>query len=264
MARDAAAIGANTFQFFTRNPRGGRAKAIDSDDVAQFLAFSREQGIGSILAHASYTLNPATVEKRLENFVRETMADDFARLEQTPGALYNFHPGSRKTRTVEEAVATIAANIDAVMRPAQSSTVLLETMSGHGSEVGGTFEELRLIIDASENGARLGVCFDTCHVFDGGYDIVGDLDGVLTRFDKALGVARLKAVHLNDSVFGLGSGKDRHAKLGEGKLGWEAIGRIINHPVLRGLPFYLETPNDLDGYAREIAELKKLFGKSTG
>lgn len=261
MARDALAIGANTLQFFTRNPRGGKAKALDPDDVARFLAFADEHDITNILAHAAYTLNPATIEARLENFVRDTMTDDFARLEHTPGALYNFHPGSRKTQTPEQAAATIARNLDAAMRPDQATTVLLETMSGHGTEMGGVFEELRLVIDASRNGERLGVCLDTCHVFDSGYDIVNDVDGVLTRFDAILGLERLKAVHLNDSMFGFGSRKDRHAKLGEGKIGWKAVSRIINHPALRELPFYLETPNDLDGYAGEIAALKKLYGK---
>lgn len=261
MAKDALAIGANTFQFFTRNPRGGRAKALDMDDIARFLAFTRENGIAHFLAHASYTLNPATQEARLETFVRDTMADDLTRLEHTPGAMYNFHPGSRKDLSPEEGAKAVGATIDAVLTRKTSTTLLLETMSGHGSEVGGTFEDLRAVIDASKNGKRLCVCLDTCHVFDSGYDIVNDLDGVLAHFDKVLGLGRLRAVHLNDSVHGLGTHKDRHAKLGEGKIVWKAIARIINHPALRELPFYLETPNDLDGYAREIAELKKLRGK---
>ena len=261
MAKDALKIGANTFQFFTRNPRGGRAKALDLDDIARFLEFTKENGISHFLAHASYTLNPATQEERLETFVRETMADDLARLEHTPGSLYNFHPGSRKDLSPADGAKAVAATIDAVLKPKLSTTLLLETMSGHGSEVGGTFEDLRAVVDASKNGKRLGVCLDTCHVFDSGYDIVNDLDGVLAHFDAVLGLGRLRAIHLNDSVHGLGTHKDRHAKLGEGKIGWKAIARIINHPALRDLPFYLETPNDLDGYAAEIAELKKLRGK---
>lgn len=260
MGRDAVRIGATALQFFLRNPRGGRAKALDPEDVAKFRTFADENGISHFLAHASYTLNPATRDDRLTAFFRDTASDDLARLELLPGAMYNLHPGSRKEQTPEEGAKTVAANLDAVMTAGPSTTVLLETMSGHGTEIGGTFEELAAIIDASENGARLGVCLDTCHVFSAGYDVVRELDKVLKRFDAILGLERLKAVHLNDSKFGPGSHKDRHAKLGEGELGWEAIGRIINHPKLHKLPFYLETPNDLDGYAAEIAALKTVYG----
>ena len=262
MGKDAVKIGANTLQFFLRNPRGGRAKALDPEDIAKFLAFAKENGIGSILAHASYTLNPATTEERLIKFVRETMADDLARMEHTPGNMYNIHPGHAKDGDRERAATTIAETLDYVIKPEHRTTLLLETMVGNAGEMGGRFEELRAIIDRSTNAKRLGVCLDTCHVFAAGYDVVNDLDGVLTRFDKALGLKRLKAVHLNDSMYGLGEGKDRHAKLGEGKIGLSAMGRIVNHPALRELPFYLETPNDLDGYAHEIAELKKLYGKA--
>ncbi len=261
MGRDAVKIGANTFQFFVRNPRGGRAKDINPADVAAFLAFAKEHDISSILAHASYTLNIATNDERLRTFVRETVADDLARLENTPGALYNIHPGTRKDRPYDDAVTSVAENLDAAIPAKLSGTFLLETMSGHGGELGGRFEELQDIMDACKQGKKFGVCLDTCHVFSAGYDIVGDLDGVLSEFDKAVGLKKLKAIHLNDSMFPLGSHKDRHAKLGEGEIGWDAISRIINHPNLRDLPFYLETPNDLDGYASEIAELKNRYGK---
>ncbi|MCD8351012.1 MAG: deoxyribonuclease IV [Planctomycetaceae bacterium] len=260
MGKDAVKIGANTFQFFLRNPRGGRAKAIDPADVAKFLAFADEHGISSILAHASYVLNIATDDERLQTFVQETVADDLVRLANTPGAMYNIHPGTRKDRPYDAAVASVAENLDAAIPAKMSGLFLLETMSGHGGELGGRFEELQDIMSACKQGRKFGVCLDTCHVFSAGYDIVGDLDGVLAEFDKAVGLDKLKAIHLNDSMFPLGSHKDRHAKLGEGEIGWDAISRIINHPQLRDLPFYLETPNELDGYAEEIAELKKRYG----
>lgn len=259
MGKDAVKIGANTFQFFLRNPRGGRAKALDPLDVAKYLEFAKEHGIGVILAHASYVLNPATNDARLMQFVRETIADDLARLEHTPGNMYNIHPGSRKEQDLKTAIQSVAANLDAAIPDTMSSTFLLETMCGHGGELGGRFEELRDIMKACQHGGKFGVCLDTCHVFTAGYDIVDDLDGVLKNFDKVIGLRKLKAIHLNDSQFGLGTHKDRHAKLGEGELRWDAFARIINHPKLRHLPFYLETPNELDGYAREIAELKKLY-----
>lgn len=258
MGEEAVRIGADVFQFFTRNPRGGAAKAIDPVDIAAFLDFAGRKGIGPILAHAAYTLNPASTEAKVARFAREAMADDLVRLEHTPGALYNFHPGSHVGKGTDAGVAAVAATLDEVVPPGIKSTILLETMSGKGSEVGGVFEELRAIIDTAKAGKRLGVCLDTCHVFDAGYDIVNDLDGVLERFDRHLGLERLRAIHLNDSMNGLGSRKDRHAKLGEGNIGWDAIARVINHPALRDLPFYLETPNDLDGYAAEIAKLKTL------
>ena len=259
MGREAVRIGANTFQYFTRNPRGGRAKDIDPGDVAAYLDFAREHGIGTILAHAAYTLNPATSDARVRDFARRTMADDLVRLEHTPGNLYNFHPGSHVGAGPEKAVAAIAELLDEVLDAGIQTTVLLETMSGKGSEVGGTFEEIRAVIDAAKVGDRLGVCLDTCHVFDAGYDIVNDLDGVLKRFDRVVGLKRLRAVHLNDSLNPMGSRKDRHAKIGEGHIGREAFTRITNHPALRNIPFFLETPNDLDGYAREIADLKATY-----
>ena len=258
MGQTAVSIGANVFQFFTRNPRGGAAKPIDKDDVAAFRAYASEKKIGPILAHAPYTLNAAGAEDRVREFAESTMLDDLKRLELTPGALYNFHPGSHVGQGSEAGVALISGMHNRILSPDWHTTVLLETMSGKGSEVGRNFEELRAIIDATELGDSLGVCLDTCHVWDGGYDIVADLDGVLARFDDILGLGRLKAIHLNDSMNARDAHKDRHACLGKGKIGLDALARVINHPKLRDLPFYLETPNDLDGYRAEIALLKTL------
>ena len=259
MGKEAVKIGANTFQFFTRNPRGGKAKDLDLADVAAYRAFAQEHGFFPILAHAPYTLNACAADEGLRTFAKETMADDLARLEHIPGSMYNFHPGSHVKQGVEAGVALIAQTLNAVLRPEMATTVLLETMAGKGSEVGRSFEELRAIIDRVELSDKLGVCLDTCHVSDRGYDIANDLDGVLTEFDRVIGLSRLKAIHLNDSMNSLGSHKDRHQKLGEGTLGLEALERIINHPALRELPFYLETPNDLAGYAREIAMMKEAY-----
>ena len=259
MGKEAVKIGANTFQFFTRNPRGGKAKDLDLADVAAYRAFAQEQGFFPILAHAPYTLNACAADESLRTFARETMADDLARLEHIPGSMYNFHPGSHVKQGAEAGIALIAQTLNAVLRPEMATTVLLETMAGKGSEVGRTFQELRAILDQVELSDKLGVCLDTCHVSDGGYDIANDLDGVLTEFDKVIGLSRLKAIHLNDSMNPLGSHKDRHQKLGEGTLGMEALTRVVNHPALRELPFYLETPNDLEGYAREIAMMKEAY-----
>lgn len=259
MAKEAEKIKANTFQFFTRNPRGGKAKDIDPGDVEKFYARAREQGIHRILAHAPYTLNACSKEERVREFAFQTMKDDLQRMEYTPGNCYNFHPGSHVGQGIEKGIAYIAEMLDHILTPEQTTTVLLETMAGKGSEVGGTFQELREILDRVQLQDKMGVCLDTCHVYDSGYDIVGDLDGVLTEFDKIIGLSRLKAIHLNDSMFGFGSHKDRHAKIGEGKIGSQALVRVINHPALRGLPFYLETPNDLAGYAREIRALQDAF-----
>ena len=259
MGKEAVKIGANTFQFFTRNPRGGKAKPLDLEDMAAYRAFSQEHGLFPILAHAPYTLNACAADEGLRTFALETMADDLARLENIPGSLHNFHPGSHVKQGAETGIALIAEHLNAILTPEQSTTVLLETMAGKGSEVGRSFEEIRAILDRVELSDKLGVCLDTCHVSDGGYDIVNDLDGVLEKFDKVIGLGRLKAVHLNDSMNPLGSHKDRHQKLGEGTLGLEALTRIINHPALRELPFYLETPNDLAGYAREIAMMKEAY-----
>ena len=257
LARDAIAVGANVFQFFTRNPRGGAAKPIDPEDVADFLATARKKRFGPILAHAPYTLNACSAKEDTRRFAREVFADDLARMENVPGNLYNFHPGSHVGQGVETGVAQIAGILDEVLRPEQSTTVLLETMSGKGSEVGGRFEEIRAILDRAALGARMGVCLDTCHVWDAGYDLAGDLDGVLREFDRAVGLDRLRAVHLNDSKNPFGSRKDRHARIGEGCIGLEALVRVVNHPLLRDLPFYLETPQDeLSGWAKEIALLR--------
>lgn len=258
MGKEAVRIGANTFQFFLRNPRGGRAKALDPADIANFNAYAKENGLGPVLAHASYVLNPATVDEKLKTFVHDTIADDLARLEHTPGNMYNIHPGTNTAKAAQPEK-TVAAMFDSVLEKTQHTTFLIETMSGHGNEVGGTFEQLKAVIDASHNKRRLGVCLDTCHVFAAGYDIVNDLEVVLAHFGKVVGLERLKAIHLNDSMFGLGEGKDRHAKIGEGKIGIDAFARIINHPALRDLPFFLETPNDNDGYRDEIALLKKHY-----
>lgn len=258
MAKEAVSIGANTLQFFTRNPRGGKAKAIDPGDVKAYNAYAEAHKFGPVIAHASYTLNPATADERLQKFVRDTMADDFERLALTPGVMYNFHPG-HAGKDKKEGIKLVIETLNRTMKKEHDFPVLLETMSGKGSEVGGVFEDLREIIDGVALKKRMGVTIDTCHVFDGGYDIVNNLDGVLDRFDKIVGLKRLKAVHLNDSKNTLDSHKDRHAKLGEGNIGMEAFNRIINHEALRALPFCLETPNDVEGYAKEIAELKKLY-----
>ena len=265
MAQTAESIGANVFQFFTRNPRGGAARPIDKNDVAAFRAYAEERGIGPILAHAPYTLNAAGAEERVREFAESVMADDLKRLELTPGAMYNFHPGSHVGQGAEkgiELISSMLARIISKWDSEPSTTILLETMSGKGSEVGRDFGEIRAIIDAFEallpKGARLGVCLDTCHVWDGGYDIVGDLDGVLDEFDRVVGLDRLKAIHANDSMNVLGAHKDRHEKIGRGKIGLEAFRRIVNNPRLKDLPFYLETPCDLQGYKEEIALLKSL------
>ncbi len=258
MARTALSIGANTFQFFTRNPRGGAAKAIDDDDVAEFHRICGENGIGVILAHAPYTLNLCSDKPGIREFALNTFADDLSRMEKTPGNLYNFHPGSHVGQGTEAGIELITAALNAALKPEQTTTVLLETMAGKGSEIGSRFEELRSIIDGVELKDHMGVCLDTCHVYDGGHDIVGDLDGVLERFDRVLGIDRLKAIHINDSKNPFASHKDRHEKIGLGSIGTEAFERIINHPALRDKPFYLETPNELDGYAGEIELLKGL------
>ena len=259
MARDAARIGANTFQFFTRNPRGGKAKAIDPADVATFQQVAAENGITTFLAHAPYTLNPCSDKPATCDFAREVLADDLQRMEATPGQMYNMHPGSHVGQGVETGIAMIAKTLNEVLQPPHTTTLLLETMAGKGSEVGGRFEELAAIIARLEPGLReqVGVCLDTCHVWDGGYDIVGDLDGVLREFDQVIGLNRLRAVHLNDSKNPLGARKDRHEVIGGGFIGFEALRAVTRHPLLNDLPFFLETPHDtLDGYAQEIASLR--------
>lgn len=258
MARDALSIGANVFQYFTRNPRGGAAKTMDPADVAEYIDIAKKNEFGPPLAHASYTINPCSKDLRVREFALETMADDMARLQHIPSAMYNFHPGSHVGQGVDDGITLICGVLNAILKPEHKTIVLLETMSGKGSEIGGTFEELRRIIDGVELKDKIGVCMDTCHMSDAGYDIIGDLDGVLDMFDRIVGLDRVKAMHVNDSKNPPSSHKDRHEKIGEGTLGIEVLARIINHPKLRDLPFYLETPNELDGYAEEIALLKKL------
>lgn len=259
MGKEAVNIGANTFQFFTRNPRGGNAKAIVPADVEAYLDYAREHGIIQILAHAPYTLNACSADEHLREFARSTMADDLARLEYTPGNCYNFHPGSHVKQGVETGITYIAAMLNEILKPEQRTTVLLETMAGKGSEVGRNFEELREILDRVTLSSHMGVCLDTCHVWDGGYDIVNHLDEVVAEFDRVIGLSRLKAIHLNDSLNPLGAHKDRHARIGQGHIGAEALIRVVNHPALRHLPFYLETPNELPGYAAEIALMREHY-----
>lgn len=256
MGKEAIEIGANTFQFFTRNPRGSKAKSIDQKDVERFHVFSRENGIERILAHAPYTLNACSKDPHVREFALETMADDLVRMEYVPGNCYNFHPGSHVGQGAEEGIRLIADTLDQILKPEQTTTVLLETMSGKGSEVGRSFEEIRAILDRVELQDHMGVCLDTCHVYDAGYDIVNDLDGVLEQFDRVIGLNRLRAIHMNDSKNPFASHKDRHEKIGQGSIGAEAMIRIINHPALQGIPVYLETPNELEGYAEEIRFLR--------
>ncbi len=262
MGKEAVSIGANTFQFFTRNPRGSRAKAIDEKDVEQFLAYAGEQGIHRILAHAPYTLNPCSKDERTREFALETMEDDLRRMEYVPGNCYNFHPGSHVGQGVEAGIIMIADALNRILEMEDwHTTVLLETMAGKGTEVGGRFEELAAIRDKVERKEMVGICLDTCHVYDGGYDIVGDLDGVLEEFDRIIGLEHLRAVHVNDSKNPFASHKDRHEKIGEGSLGAETFRRIVTHPRLKELPFYLETPNELPGYQAEIAMLREFAGE---
>lgn len=259
MAKTATDIDANTFQFFTRNPRGGAAKALDLQDIEAMNEYCRAKDITKLLAHAPYTLNACAKDTGLREFARNTFSDDLQRLEYIPGCMYNFHPGSHVSQGMEVGIEYIAETLNAVISPDQQTTVLLETMAGKGSEVGRNFEELRAILDKVDCSDKMGVCLDTCHVFDGGYDIVNFLDHVLEEFDRIIGLERLKAIHLNDSMNVLGSHKDRHAKIGQGNIGLEAFERIINHEKLHALPFYLETPNELDGYAEEIALLRSKY-----
>lgn len=251
--------GGNTFAFFTRNPRGGSAKEIQSTDVERFLKIAEENNFGRIVAHAPYTLNACAAKENLRGFARETMRDDLKRLEMTPGNYYNFHPGSHVGQGTEIGIQKIAEILNDVLTEEQSTIVLLETMAGKGSEVGRTFEEIRAILDLVEKKDKMGVCLDTCHVWDAGYDIVNNLDGVLEEFDRIIGLERLKAVHLNDSMNGLGCHKDRHAKIGEGQIGTDALVKVICHPAMENRPFILETPNDDEGWAKEIELLKERY-----
>lgn len=257
MGKQALELGGNVFAFFTRNPRGGKAKEIKESDVAGLLSCMEENHFGKLVAHAPYTMNLCAAKEDIRRFSKEMIADDMKRMEYTPGNYYNFHPGSHVGQGAETGIEVIAGALNEILTPEQSTTVLLETMAGKGSEVGRSFEELREIIDRVELKDKVGVCFDTCHVWDAGYDIVNDLDGVLQEFDRVIGLDRLCAVHFNDSMNDRGSHKDRHQKIGEGKIGLEAMKRVALHPVLTGKPFILETPNDDEGYAREIAMIKE-------
>lgn len=259
MGEESLSIDANTFQFFTRNPRGGSAKDIDPQDAQKLNELMKEKKFAKILAHAPYTLNACAKVESIREFAHNTMLDDLKRMEFVPGNMYNFHPGSHVEQGVETGIKLISDRLNAILWEDMHTTVLLETMAGKGSEVGSRFEELREIIDRVELKDKMGVCLDTCHVYDAGYDIVGDLDGVLTQFDKIIGLERLQAIHINDSKNPFMSHKDRHEKIGEGSIGTEAFERIINHSELRNLPFFLETPNDLEGYAAEIKLLKSLY-----
>ena len=258
MGKAALSIKANVFQFFTRNPRGGSAKAIKQADVDAFLKLASENNFGKILAHAPYTLNGCSADASIRKFARDTMADDLQRMEYVPGNMYNFHPGSHVQQGVDVGIDFIVEMLNDILFEKQRTTVLLETMAGKGSEVGGKFEELKRIMDRVKLVDKMGVCLDTCHVNDAGYDIVNDLDGVLAEFDRVIGLKWLKAIHLNDSMNPLGAHKDRHAVIDGGKIGLDALARVINHPQLRDLPFYLETPNVLEGYGKEIALLKSV------
>ena len=263
LGKTALRIGANTFQFFTRNPRGSKAKTLDLADAQALRELMMKHGFGKIIAHAPYTLNACSTDAHVREFALETMADDLIRMEALPGNFYNFHPGSHVGQGAERGIILIADTLNAILRQEQSTTVLLETMAGKGSEVGRRFEELREILDRVELGDKMGVCMDICHVFDAGYDIVDDLDGVLAQFDRVIGLERLCAVHLADSRNPLGSAKDRHAPIGEGQIGLDAFRRIVRHPVLSKLPMCLETPHDEEGHAREIELLRELAEKQS-
>ena len=257
MGRDALSIGADTFQYFSRNPRGGNAKAFDANDASALIAFMNEHHFAPVVTHAPYTLNPCAANPDVLDFARRALREDLTRLEFFPGALYNLHPGSHVGQGVSAGIDRIAETLNAAMQDGLHTTVLLETMAGKGSEIGSTFEELRAIIDRIAQNEHVGICLDTCHVSDAGYDIISDLDGVLTQFDKAIGLSRLRAIHLNDSMNPPGSRKDRHQKIGQGAIGADAFRRIVSHPALKALPFLLETPNDLSGYATEIRLLRE-------
>ena len=259
MGKEALSINANTFQFFTRNPRGGKAKEVNENDVKKFLELAKENNFCQILAHAPYTINVCSADENIRNFGIATMKDDLKNMEYVPGNMYNFHPGSHVGQGEEIGIQLIIDALNEILTENQTTTVLLETMAGKGTEVGKTFEQLKAIIDGVKLKDKIGVCLDTCHVYDAGYDIVNDLDGVLNKFDSIIGLEKLKAIHINDDKNPFESHKDRHEKIGQGSIGVEAFKRIINHPKLRNLPFYLETPNELDGYAEEIKLLKSLF-----
>ena len=258
MGQEASSIGANTFQFFSRNPRGGQVRAFDEADMKALVAYMEEHNFGRLLAHAPYTLNACAAKPDLREFAKNSMREDLERMEYIPGNMYNFHPGSHVKQGMDQGIEYIIDCLNEVMFPGMKTTVLLEAMAGKGTEVGSKFEELARIIDGVKLKEYLGVCVDTCHIHEGGYDIVNNLEGVLDEFDSIVGIDRLHAIHLNDSKNPIGAHKDRHEKIGEGHIGIDAIARIVTHPKLTNLPFYLETPNELDGYAKEIAMLRTI------
>jgi len=264
MGRDALSIGANTFQFFLRNPRGGKARAVNPEEEKKFLRLMRENGMGPVVAHAPYTMNVCSADEKVRAFGRSVLRDDLARMERLPGNFYNFHPGSHCGQGAEEGIRQIADALNEVLSPEMKTTVLLETMAGKGTEIGRSFEDLRAILDRVELSEKLGVCLDTCHVSDAGYDLIGDPDGVLREFDRIVGLSRLRAVHLNDSKNPPGSRKDRHERIGEGQIGFDALLRFALHPAVRQLPLILETPNDLAGHGAEIAEFSAAWKKAAG
>lgn len=259
MGRQITELGGNTFAFFTRNPRGGKARPVDEADIKAYTDFAQKHAFAKIVAHSPYTLNPCSPDKHTREFAHMVFEDDMKRMELIPGNYYNFHPGSHVGQGEEQGISLICEMLNKYLNEAQATTVLLETMSGKGSEIGSSFEQLRLIMDNTSFPDKLGICLDTCHVYDAGYDIVNDLDGVLEQFDKIIGITNLKALHVNDSKNPYQSHKDRHEKIGKGFLGIKTFENLINHPKLKNLPFILETPNDLDGYAAEIALLKRLY-----
>lgn len=259
MGKEALSINANTFQFFSRNPRGSVAKAVDVKDINELIEIIKKNNFAPLLIHAPYTLNACSADEGLRDFAKRVMAEDLETLNLLPGNLYNFHPGSHVGQGADEGISYISSMLSDILKNNFKTTILLETMSGKGSEVGKTFEEIREIMNKTEGGDRLGVCMDTCHIYSAGYDIVGDLDGVIAKFDKIIGIDKLKAIHLNDSMMPFDSRKDRHEKIGDGTLGFDTIVKVINHPILKSLPFYLETPNELDGYASEIKILRENF-----
>ena len=259
MGKDALSINANTFQFFTRNPRGSKAKDIDDDDLKGLLKIMNDNGFAPVLGHAPYTLNPGSANPRTRGFALEVLKDDLARMERLPNNFYNFHPGSHVGQGIEKGIELITEALNSILTSNQTTMVLLETMSGKGSEIGSTFQEIKKIIEKVKHCNKIGVCLDICHIYDSGYDIVNGLNGVLEEFDRLIGLDRLRAVHLNDSKNPFASHKDRHEKIGEGTIGLKALTDIINHPKLRHLPFFLETPNELSGYAQEIRLLRDAF-----
>lgn len=259
MGKNALSIGANTFQFFTRNPRGSKAKDIDPKDVEKLLKIIEENKFAKLLAHAPYTLNPCSDKPETREFARIVMEDDLRRMEYTPNNYYNFHPGSHVGQGIDVGIEYIVSLLNEILKPEHTTKVLLETMSGKGTEVGSTFEELKRILDGVKLKEKMGICLDTCHIYDAGYDIVNDLDAVLDEFDRIIGLDKLYAIHLNDSKNPFSSHKDRHETIGNGTIGIDTLAKVINHPKLRHLPFYLETPNELEGHGEEVKLLKGLF-----